>query len=449
MALSSLLRREARKFSESLRDSSNPYGLPDQDWRDLIVYRDTSKHAQQHAFVESDAKRIIARAGRRGGKTVGFAQKAVKRFAQGQRVLYATPTAEQIDRFWYEVKLALAEPIARGILHKNETEHTIEVPGTLNRIRGKTAWNADTLRGDYGDFLIFDEWQLSDEEAWERVGMPMLLDNNGDAAFAYTPPSLHSRSASKARDPRHAAKLFKRAQADTSGLWETYHFTSHDNPYISEEALELISGEMTSLAYQQEILAEDDVDIPGALWKQADIDYGRLYPDRGDSLPDMRRITVNIDPMGSTDAAYAECGIVVTGVGTDGHFYVLEDISLNATPDGWARAAVQAYYRWNADRIIAESNYGGQMVESTIKTVDKNAAVTSVTATRGKLVRAEPVAALYEERQRKAHHVGDFPQLEDEMTSYTGNGKSPNRMDALVWGGNELMLGGQWYIGSW
>ena len=102
----------------------------------------------------------------------------------------------------------------------------IERPGSDQRIRAKTAWNADTLRGDYADLLILDEWQLMNEEAWEVVGAPMLLDNNGDAVFIYTPPSLHSRSTSKARDPRHAAKLFQRAQADTTGRWEVFHFTS-------------------------------------------------------------------------------------------------------------------------------------------------------------------------------------------------------------------------------
>lgn len=409
-------------------------------WRDLIVYRDTVRHPIQHAFIESQAKRIVIRAGRRGGKTTGIAKKAVQRFEAGQRVLYATPTAEQINAFWYEAKLALAEPLERGLLHKNETEHTIEVPGTKNRIRAKTAWNADTLRGDYGDFLIFDEWQLMNEEAWDRVGAPMLIDNDGDAVFIYTPPSLHSRSSSKANDVRHAAKLFKRAQADTSGLWETFHFSSHDNPYVSAEAIQRLAGEMTRLAYEQEILAEDDVDVPGALWRQAEIDLLRITDVKPIDMRDrMRRIVVGVDPMGSVESPGAECGILVAGVGIDGHFYVLEDLSLSATPDGWARVAVQAFHRWQADRIVAEKNYGGDMVEGTVRTIDKNVALKLVTATRGKLVRAEPVAALYE--QGRAHHVGDFPQLEDEQTSYSGTGRSPNRMDALVWCGVELVLG--------
>ena len=122
-------------------------------------------HAKQRSFVYSKAKRRIVRAGRRGGKTVGVSILAVETFLAGKRVLYAAPTAEQIARFWTTVTRSLDEPIKAGALRKNETEHLIEVAGTENRIRAKTAWNADTLRGDYADLLILDEWQLMDEDA--------------------------------------------------------------------------------------------------------------------------------------------------------------------------------------------------------------------------------------------------------------------------------------------
>src|ERR1051325_7394577 len=144
--------------------------------------------------LSSNAKRIIIRAGRRGGKTIGVVILAIQAFLAGRRVLYVAPTAEQLATFWREVKLALAELVAAGVFYKNETEHIIEVWGTNQRIRAKTAWNADTLRGDYADLLILDEWQLMDESAWEEVGAPMLLDNNGDAVFIYTPPSLRSQT---------------------------------------------------------------------------------------------------------------------------------------------------------------------------------------------------------------------------------------------------------------
>ena len=215
-------------------------------------------HSKQVEFIHSPAKRKIIRAGRRGGKTVGMAIAAVEAFLAGKRVLYAAPTTEQTGAFWAEICLALSEPIRAKIFTKNESEHYIELPGTQQRIRAKTAWNADTLRGDYADLLILDEYQLMNEDAWEVVGQPMLADHNGDAVFIYTPPSLLSAGISKARDPRHAAKLFAKATRDTTGLWQAFHFTSWDNPHISHDALAQIATDMSQSAYRQEIMAEDD-----------------------------------------------------------------------------------------------------------------------------------------------------------------------------------------------
>ncbi len=223
-----------------------------------FVAPDGREHEVQEAFVKSPFKRIIIRAGRRGGKTVGVAVKALVAFLQGRRVLYAAPTSEQTDAFWFEIVKALNEPIATGALVLNKSERYIEVLGTKNRIKAKTAWDADSLRGDWADLIIFDEWQLSNEDAWEVVGAPMLIDNNGDAVFIYTPPSLRSAGISKAHDPRHAAKMFKKAQSDTTGLWQAFHFTSFDNPFISQEGLAAVSKDMSQAAYRQEILAEDD-----------------------------------------------------------------------------------------------------------------------------------------------------------------------------------------------
>lgn len=213
-------------------------------------------HPHQAEFIDSDKKRIMIRAGRRGGKTVGMAIRNVKRFLEGRRQLYATPTIEQLQAWWYEVTLALDPLVQMGVFRKNETEHYIELPGTKQRIKGKTASDVNTFRGDYADDITFDEYQLMSEDVWEVVGQPMLMDNNGDAAFIYTPPSLTSSGQSKARDPRHAAKLFKKAMNDDT--WLALHFTSHDNPHISREALASIAGSMSKQSYRQEISAEDD-----------------------------------------------------------------------------------------------------------------------------------------------------------------------------------------------
>ena len=392
-------------------------------------------HAQQQAFIESLAKRKIVRAGRRSGKTTGSAIKAIQSFLERKRVLYATPTVDQIGRFWHEVTGALAEPIGAGMFYKNETEHIIEILGTETRIRAKTAWNADTLRGDYADLLILDEWQLMDEDAWEVVGAPMLADHNGDAIFIYTPASLHSHSTSKARDPLHAARMFKAATLDKTGRWEAFTFPSSANPYISGVALNELTQDMTSLAYRQEILAEDVDEIPGALWKRAMFNERRR-------LDSYARIVVALDPSVTSSETADECGMMVCGKGQDGHGYLLDDFSIRASPEKWARRAIQAYQEHKADLIIAESNNGGEMVRLVLQAVDPSVPVKLVTASRGKHVRAEPVAALYEKRQ--IWHAKAFPILEDELCLWTpDSSESPNRLDALVWGMTELMLGSQ------
>jgi hypothetical protein len=390
-------------------------------------------HSQQRRFIDSPAPRRIIRAGRRGGKTVGMAILAVERFLAGGRILYAAPTQEQIDAFWRTVRRALQPAIDAGLYTKNETFHAIDLPNTEQRIRAKTAWNADSLRGDYADVLILDEFQLMSEDAWETVGAPMMLDRNGTAVFIYTPPSLRSRSASKAIDPQHAAKLFKRAQSDATGRWATFHFSSADNPHISADALSDLTADMTALAYRMEILAEDVDEAPGALWTRAAIEAGRTW-----KPPDLARIVVAIDP--SATATGDEAGIITAGVaggGNGSHYYLLEDNSLQAAPIAWAQAAVAAYHRHQADRIVAEANNGGEMVAQTIRTVDATVPVRLVHASRGKQTRAEPISALYEQGQ--VHHCGSFPALEDEMCLWIPGMPSPNRMDALVWAISELI----------
>lgn len=394
-------------------------------------------HDAQRAFIDSPAKRKVIRAGRRGGKTTGMGIYAVEQFLAGHRVLYGSPTADQIQKFWWEITLALDEPIERGLYIKNETRHSITVPGTENAIRAKTAWNADTLRGDYADVLILDEYQLMNEDAWGLVGAPMLLDNNGDAVFIYTPPSMHSRSVSKAIDKRHAAKLFKRASQDTTGRWETFHFTSHDNPHISRQALQDITLDLSTLAYKQEIMAEDIDHVPGALWTPEIIDRHRIPAEI--TPPAMARIVVGVDPAISNTAASDKTGIIVCGIDGDGEGYVLEDLTLRGSPQQWAGRAISGYYKHLADAIVAEVNQGGDMVEHTIKSVDPSVYVVKVHAARSKYRRAEPISAEYE--KGRIHHVGYFPELEEQMCTWVQGDDSPDELDAMVWAFNALMIG--------
>lgn len=186
---------------------------------------------------------------------------------------------------------------------------------------------------------------------------------------------------------------------------------------------------------RQELYAELLLDTPGALWTQASIDV-----DRVEKAPTLTRVVTAIDPAVTAGEDSDETGIVVVGLGVDGHAYVLADRSCRTSPDGWARRAVAAHDEFEGDRIVAEVNNGGDLVERVVRTVDATVPYRAVRASRGKRVRAEPVAALYE--QHRVHHVGGLGDLEDQMCSWTPeSGDSPDRMDALVWALTDLMLG--------
>lgn len=193
---------------------------------------------------------------------------------------------------------------------------------------------------------------------------------------------------------------------------------------------------------RQELDGELLDDVPGALWQRGWIDR-----DRTTTHPDLKRVVVAVDPAVSNHEGSDETGIVVVGLGVDGHLYVLADETDRYGPLDWARRAISAYREHEADRIVAEVNNGGLMVETTLRSVDPAIPFKAVHASRGKVVRAEPVSALYE--QRKVHHVGTFADLEDQMCAFTSDfnrstaGYSPDNLDALVWACTELQDGMQ------
>lgn len=186
---------------------------------------------------------------------------------------------------------------------------------------------------------------------------------------------------------------------------------------------------------RQELYGELLEEAEGALWKRANIEALRVK-----NAPQLIRVVVAIDPSVTSTATSDECGVIGAGLGTDGHGYVLADRSCRLPPAQWAHLSVSLFDQINADRIIAEVNNGGDLVEAVIRTERKSIAYKKITASRGKVTRAEPIAALYE--QGKIHHVGGFADLEDEMCNFVPGAlsSSPNRADALVWAFTELML---------
>mgnify|MGYP001577226029 CR=1 FL=1 len=192
---------------------------------------------------------------------------------------------------------------------------------------------------------------------------------------------------------------------------------------------------------RQELNAEDLEDAENALWRRSQIEADRVY-----KAPDLDRIVVGLDP--SATAGGDEAGVITAGTGLcyckgvdkpERHGFVLSDDSVQASPEKWAANAVAAYHKLKADKLIAEDNNGGEMVETTIRTVPDAPPVKRIHASRGKHTRAEPISML--SQQHKIHHVGAFPKLEDELCTWVPGMDSPNRLDAYVWALTELMLG--------
>jgi predicted phage terminase large subunit-like protein len=189
---------------------------------------------------------------------------------------------------------------------------------------------------------------------------------------------------------------------------------------------------------RQELYAEILEDVEGALWNRNMISKALLK--NTDKTPNFTRTVIAIDPAVTQNKLSNETGIVVCARGEDNKFYIIDDISGKYTPDAWARKAVDNYYKYEADKIIAEVNNGGDLVERVIRNIDGNVSYGSVRATKGKYLRAEPISALYE--QDRVKHLKPFQFLEDQMANYnpmTFSG-SPDRLDALVWGLTELSM---------
>jgi predicted phage terminase large subunit-like protein len=209
----------------------------------------------------------------------------------------------------------------------------------------------------------------------------------------------------------------------------TYENRSNLAPQFFEEIVTRYEG--TALG-RQELYAEVIDEMPGALWTRE-----LMETCRPKFVPEFVRIVVAVDP--SVEGTKNETGIVVCAQGADGHGYVLADRSTMGSPDKWAKKVVRTFNEFKADRIIAEVNQGGEMVERVIRTVDEDVPYKKVRASKGKIARAEPIAAFYE--QGKVFHMEHFGKLEDQMCSYVpGETKSPDRLDALVWGLSEIML---------
>lgn len=287
----------------------------------------------------------------------------------------------------------------------------------------------DQLRGPQHHFAWVDELAKFEymQEAWDQLMFGLRLGTHPQVMVTTTPRpvplikqimAMEDTVVTRGATIENASNL---ASSAIQALYERYSGTRLGRQELEGEILE---------------------DIPGALWTRDVIDENRIR-----EVPEeLERILVAVDPATSSEEGADEHGIVVIGLARDkdgyAHGYVLEDATCRGSPEDWAKQVVRMYRKWEADKIIAEKNQGGEMVASVLRAQDRTLPLKLVHATRGKMVRAEPISALYE--QGRIHHVGEFDLLEDQMCLFSvdqirnSSTGSPDRVDALVWGLTEL-----------
>jgi predicted phage terminase large subunit-like protein len=289
------------------------------------------------------------------------------------------------------------------------------------------ATEPDQLRGPQQDLAWCDElakWRYP-QETWDNLMFGLRIGERPRKAVTTTPR------------PIPIVRQLLRDPATVVTRGSTFDNTSNLAPSFLSDIRAKYEG--TRLG-RQELNAEVLDDIPGALWTRDNLDRHRVAPGK---LPSMQRVVVAIDPAAKskepTDTT-AETGIIVAGLGVDGRGYIIDDKTCALSPNGWARMAISCFDLYSADAIIAETNQGGEMVKQTLRSVRDTIPVREVHASRGKVVRAEPIAALYE--QGRISHAGSLAKLEDQMVMFTAFGiegkTTADRVDAAVWALTEL-----------
>ena len=292
-----------------------------------------------------------------------------------------------------------------------------------SKIKLFSAEEPDRLRGPQHHGAWCDELAAWDKpDAWDQLQFGMRLGEHPQIVVTTTP-----------RPTKLIKDLISR---ETTHITRGSTFENADN--LSQSALvELQARYDGTRLGRQELYGEVLDDVEGALWTRSLIEDARIRPE---DAPPYYRVVVAIDPAVTSGESSDETGIIVAGATPDGHYYIIEDATMKGSPEAWMRKAVEMYRKHKCDRVIAETNNGGDMIEALLRQVDANVPYRKVTASRGKKVRAEPISALSE--QKRLHMVGGFPELEDQLVSWEPDAdKSPDRMDAMVWAVTDLMGG--------
>ena len=411
----------------------------------------TDKQHEANRLLGSPASHIMLRGGSRSGKTFLLVR------AICIRAMKAPGSRHAVWRFRFNhAKASIWRDTLPKVMRlcfptvpmaKNETDMVATFPNGSQIVLGGLDDKArvEKVLGAEYSTLYFNE---ASQIPWSsvEVAMSRLAQNSGLALKAYfdcNPPSKLHWSYELFRAKMKPGT--REALANPGDYAEMLVNPADNRANLPEKYFDILAGmsEAKRLRFERGEWASE---VNGALWTLEGIDAHRVA-----TAPEMQRVVVAVDPSGTKGEGQGDdIGIVVAGRGVDGRCYVLADRTCQMSPDGWGRRAVAAYKEFRADRIIGERNFGGAMVEFVIKTADKMAAYKEVTASRGKVVRAEPISALYE--QGLVSHVGSLPDLEDQMANmtaagYVGEG-SPDRADALVWAVTELMMGSSYSIAA-
>jgi phage terminase large subunit-like protein len=282
-------------------------------------------------------------------------------------------------------------------------------------------------------FILDESEELMDEDVFDRIDLSIRAVNKPNRVILVMNPSYKSHWI--------YGRFVKLTRDDTSYIHTTYLDNVQNLSQSFIDQAKRVEQENLH-RYEHLFLGKWLEDAEGLLWNRPIIERARVS-----AKPELSRIVVAIDPATTASMDSDETGIIVCGKDANGKGYVLEDLSGKYSPTEWASVSLQAFKNWNADCIVAEKNQGGDMVESVLRSQNTTARIKLVTATKGKYVRAEPVYSLYE--QHKIFHVGSFPILENQMITFEPDkGKSPDRVDAMVWGFTELMVTGQdfWHV---
>ena len=294
-----------------------------------------------------------------------------------------------------------------------------------SKIKLFSADEPDRLRGPQHHGAWCDElaaWRYPD--TWDQLQFGLRLGNNPRTVITTTPrPVLLIRNLVNRNDG--TVKIVRGSTFDNAAN------------LAPQALLELQARYAGTRMGRQELYGELLTESDSALWTRALLDEARITTE---NAPPYYRVVVAIDPAVTSGESSDETGIIVAGATPDGHYYIIEDATMRGTPEMWARKAVEMYRKHKCDRVIAEVNNGGDMVESVLRQVDSTIPYRKVHASRGKQVRAEPISALSE--QGRLHLVGSFPLLEDQLVTWEpGSDRSPDRMDAMVWAITDLMGG--------